>query len=303
VRILITGAAGMLGSSMVPSLADAGHAVYPTDLRGRVPAIECDPEVGRPDHGCNTRGPIALMGHLDVRRDDHIADWIQQIRPDFIVHLAAETDVDLCESNPNHAYTTNALGTQIVAQACLDANLPMAYISTAGVFDGKKNEAYTEEDPAIPINVYGASKLEGERHVQKMIARHYIVRAGWMVGGGDRDHKFVAKILQQLDEGAQTIYAVDDKWGTPTYAPDFSRCFARLIETEEYGLYHMACLGSGTRYDVARKILEVLGRDREVELEAVGSEFFQDSYPAPRPRSEMMRNLHLDQLGLNTMRP
>src|SRR5207245_8899655 len=139
-----------------------------------------------------------------------------------------------------------------------------------------KTEAYTEEDPAIPINAYGATKLDGERFVQEMLDRSYVVRAGWMVGGGDRDHKFVAKILHQIEDGATTLYAVNDKWGTPTYAPDFSRCFARVIATDEYGLYHMACRGSGTRYDVAKKMLEVLGRD-DVDLLPVGSEYFQRS--------------------------
>jgi dTDP-4-dehydrorhamnose reductase len=123
-----------------------------------------------------------------------------------------------------------------------------------------------------------------------------------MVGGGDRDHKFVAKILNQLRNGARTVYAVGDKWGTPTYAPDFAECLANLIETESYGLYHMACLGNGTRLDVARKILQVLGLDREVELIEVDSAYFKNEFPAPRPRSEMMRNLLLDLQGLNTMR-
>jgi dTDP-4-dehydrorhamnose reductase len=306
VRILITGAGGMLGSSMVPALANAGHLVYPTDLRA--PSVPTDFDLRATS--CTTsrrtdasaRGSIAPMALLDVRRADHVSTWIERARPELVLHLAAETDVDLCESQTDHAYTTNALGTEIVAQACKRARLPLAYVSTAGVFDGTKSEAYTEEDPAIPINVYGASKLAGERYVQALLDDWFVVRAGWMVGGGDRDHKFVAKILHQLEDGATTIYAVDDKWGTPTYAPDFSRCFARLIEAGKYGLYHMACLGSGTRYDVARKILQVLGRDHDVRLQAVGSEFFQESYPAPRPRSEMMRNLHLDKLGLNTMR-
>jgi dTDP-4-dehydrorhamnose reductase len=170
------------------------------------------------------------------------------------------------------------------------------------VFDGEKDGAYTEYDVAHPINVYGASKYEGERYVQSFLQRYYIVRAGWMVGGGTRDHKFVAKILNQLKDGVRTLYAVGDKWGTPTYAPDFAHCLSSLIETESYGLYHMACLGNGTRLDVARKILEVLGIDREVELVEVDSAYFQNEFPAPRPRSEMMRNLVLDLQGLNTMR-
>ncbi len=304
-RILITGAGGMLGSSMVPALADAGHTVYPTDLRWTwtdVAAHVRHADSTMPPVTGRRAGSVAPTAQLDVRREDHVAEWIEQARPDFVVHLAAETDVDLCEAQPGHAYTTNAGGTKIVAEACRRAGLPLAYVSTAGVFDGKKTEAYTEDDPAIPINVYGASKLEGERHAQALVEQSYVIRAGWMVGGGDRDHKFVAKILHQLDDGAKTLYAVNDKWGTPTYAPDFSRCFARLIEAGEYGLYHMACRGSGTRHDVAKKMLQVLGRD-DVDLLPVGSDFFKESYPAPRPRSEMMRNAHLDRLGLNTMRP
>jgi dTDP-4-dehydrorhamnose reductase len=122
-----------------------------------------------------------------------------------------------------------------------------------------------------------------------------------MVGGGAKDHKFVAKILQQINEGAKKIYAVGDKFGTPTYAPDFAQCFARLIASGSYGLYHMACTGRASRFDVAKKILQVLGRT-DVEVVEVDSSFFQQTYPTPRPRSEMMRNLMLDLQGMNTMR-
>lgn len=296
-RILITGAGGMLGSALVPALVAAGHEVFATDLRGEADfaapagALPAE-EMTRP----------ARLGRLDVRSRGGIETWMDRTRPDLVVHLAAETDVDLCQAEPDHAFATNALGTKHVALACQAANAPLVYVSTAGVFDGGKSDPYTEYDPPAPVNVYGVSKLEGERYVQSFLQRYYIVRAGWMVGGGDRDHKFVAKILGQLRDGARTVYAVDDRWGTPTYAPDFSACLARLIETGSYGLYHMACLGQGTRYDVARKILQVLGLDHEVELVPVDSSYFRDTYPAPRPRSEMMRNLLLELQGLNTMR-
>ncbi len=296
-RILITGAGGMLGSALVPALVARGHEVYATDLRGEAAFVGAAEET--PD-GDMTR--LDRLGRLDVRRRDDIDAWVDRTWPDMIAHLAAETDVDLCEAEPDHAYATNAVGTKHLALACQAANLPLVYISTAGVFDGEKDVPYTEYDEARPINVYGASKLEGERYVQNFLQRFYIVRAGWMVGGGDRDHKFVAKILSQLKDGARTVYAVGDKWGTPTYAPDFASCLTNLLDTESYGLYHMACLGQGTRYDVAKKILQVLGIDQEVELVEVDSAFFQDSFPAPRPRSEMMRNLLLDLQGLNTMR-
>jgi dTDP-4-dehydrorhamnose reductase len=217
------------------------------------------------------------------------------------MHLAAETDVDLCEAQPDHAYATNALGVKHIALACQATDTRLVYISTVGVFDGEKPDPYIEVDEPHPLNHYGRSKLAGEYYVQWFLHRFYIVRAGWMVGGGAKDHKFVGKIIQQLNDGASTLYAVDDK-GTPTYAPDFARCLIQLIESASYGLYHMACQGLGSRFDVARKILDVLGRT-DVELIKVGRDYFRSTYPAPRPRSEMMRNLMLDLQGLNTMRP
>jgi dTDP-4-dehydrorhamnose reductase len=243
------------------------------------------------------------LGHLDVRSADQVQAWLDGVEADLVIHLAAETDVDLCEAEPDHACATNAEGTRHVALACRTAGVPMAYVSTAGVFDGEKDEPYTEEDPAVPINMYGRSKLDGEHHVRSLLDHYYIVRAGWMVGGGNRDHKFVAKIVSQLREGATTIYAVGDRWGTPTYAPDFARCFLGLLGNGPHGLYHMACHGRGTRYDVALKVLAALGCDREVHLVRVDSTFFDKTFPAPRPRSEMMRNLALERLGIDTMRP
>jgi len=282
-RILITGAGGMLGSALVPALVAAGHEVHPTDL-------------------VTDAGYASFpLGRLDVRSRDDVARWMARVEPDFVAHLAAETDLEVCEARPDHAYETNALATKHVALACRSARVPLAYVSTAGVFDGRSQDPYTEFDAPNPINYYGRSKLEGERYVQSFAERFYVVRAGWMVGGGRKDHKFVAKILAQLHAGARTLYAVGDKWGTPTYAPDFARCFAGLIATESYGLYHMACQGRANRYDVAAKILAVLGRD-DVTLVKVGSEHFRAEYPAPRPASEMMRNLLLELQGLDTMR-
>lgn len=288
-RILITGAAGMLGSALVPALASAGHEIHPTDLR----------RVG--EHLWGTDAPV--VAKLDVRSPGDIAAAFARARPELVAHLAAETDLEVCEADPGHAYATNSLGTRDVALEAGAAGIPMVYISTAGVFDGRKEDPYIEYDEANPINVYGRSKLAGEHYVSTFLSSFYIVRAGWMVGGGDRDHKFVAKILAQLERGAHVIHAVNDRLGTPTYAPDFSRCLVGLIGTGRYGLYHMASTGRATRYDVARKILDTLGRSGDVELKPVPSEFFSESYPAPRPRSEMMRNLLLELQGLNTMRP
>lgn len=287
-RMFVTGAGGMLGSAMIPALIEAGHSVWATDL------VVDDPSPWGP------AGPILTF--LDARAPEQVAKAMDTIEPDMVLHLAAETDLETCELNPIDAVETNALATRLVAGECAAAGIPMTYISTAGVFDGLKRTPYVEDDPAYPANVYGQSKLDGERYVRELLDEHYIIRAGWMVGGGRKDHKFVARILKQLAAGATTIYAVGDKRGTPTYAPDFSRCFQSVIAGRHYGTFHMACEGEGTRLDVARRILDVLGRD-DVELVEVGSDYFAEEFFAPRAASEIMRNQHLDQLGLNTMRP
>lgn len=287
-NILVTGCAGMLGSAMVPALSRAGHRVLPTDID------LSDPEPW---------GHALAITHLDVRDRAQVRHVVASTEPDLVLHLAAETDLEASDADPDHAYTTNTIATKYVAMAAREAGVPLTYISTAGVFDGVKETAYTEFDRPNPVNTYGASKYEGELLVASILPQHYIIRAGWMVGGGARrDHKFVSRILDQLREGATTVYAVTDKLGTPTYAPDFSACFLGLLESGLFGLYHMACSGMGTRYDVAARILEVLGRD-DVELVPVGSEHFAAEFPSVRPRSEIMRNMVLDLQGMNTMRP
>jgi dTDP-4-dehydrorhamnose reductase len=242
---------------------------------------------------------------LDVRSRDDVTDAVDQIKPDFIAHLAAETSLEVCDLDEPYAYATNTLGTKLMALAARRIDVPLVYISTAGVFDGTKTDGpYHEWDAPNPINLYGKTKLEGELLVENFLDRYYILRAGWMVGGGPgKDHKFVARMLNQINEGKTTLHAVGDKFGTPTYVPDFAACFAGLIETESYGRYHMACEGEGSRYDVAARILEVLGLTDEIELVEVDSEFFAKEFPANRPRSEIMQNLHLELQGLNTMRP
>lgn len=283
-RVLITGSAGMLGSAVYPAFVAAGHDVVATDLAPR---------------------PVGdlPMGGLDVRDFDAVRRCMAEVQPDMVLHLAAETDLETCEADPDHAYLTNTIGTQNVALACRAGEANLVYISTAGVFDGEKaNGPYTELDDPRPINVYGRSKFAGEAIVQRLVPEGFIVRAGWMVGGAERDHKFVAKVVDQLRDGARSIRAVTDKLGTPTYTSDFGQNLLELVATPFHGLYHMACLGEGSRYDVAREIVAFYERPDVVVL-PVTSSAFEDEYPAPRPRSEMMRNYMLDLRGLNRMRP
>lgn len=278
-KILVTGAAGMLGTTLTSILREEGHKIYATDIDLSDKKIEL----------------------LDVREIKQVEKWVKKVSPDLIIHLAAETDLEKCEADPYHAYLTNTIGAQNVALLCGQKNKPLVYVSTAGVFDGQKKGLYNEFDTPNPINIYGKSKLAGEKVIERILSRYYIVRAGWMVGGGKKDKKFVAKIIKQINSGAKTIHAVIDKFGTPTYTVDFSKCLSQLILTEYYGLYHMVCSGEGTRYDVAKEILKILGKS-DIKLIPVKSEFFSKDYPVPRPKSEMMENMMLDLRDMNTMR-
>lgn len=278
-RILVTGAAGMLGSDLCPVFERHGHNLLETDIDCREKRVH----------------------YLDVKDAKSVFRVIKNSKFDFVFHLAAETDLEICEKNPDHAYLTNTIGTQNVALACLRYNLPMVYVSTAGVFDGKKREPYTEFDKPNPVNVYGISKYEGEKMVKNFLSRYFIIRAGWMVGGASQDKKFVAKIIKQIKEGAKTLFVVDDKSGVPTYTVDFANCLQNLIKTDYYGLYHMVCEGEGTRVDVAKEIVRFLKKEK-IKIKPVKSEFFKKEFFAPRAESEVMINYMLKLRGLNTMR-
>jgi len=277
-KILVTGAAGMLGTSLLPVLENCGHSVLGTDINFVSDSIR----------------------RLDVRNGGEMLAMAQDYRPDMLFHLAAETDLEICETQVDYAFEENFLGTQHACVVCRNLDIPLVYVSTAGVFDGTKDGPYTEFDRPNPINVYGQSKYQGERIVRETLPQHYIIRAGWMIGGGERDKKFVHKILDRLDHGAKTIHAVTDKIGTPTYAPAFSVVLEKLVRTRCYGTYHLACKGRASRYEVAAKILETLGRN-DINLKAVSSDFFSTEFFAPRPRSEEMRNYVLDLMSMNEM--
>jgi len=278
-RVLITGCGGMLG-----------HAVYPYFAQRCENVLATDRIAGEP-----------WLRQLDVRDLSRMQATFASFRPQLVLHLAAETDLEFCETHPEMAKATNDRGTRTVAELCERTGATLVYISTAGVFDGEKEGFYTEQDSPNPIMVYGQTKLAGEEHAHRC-GRHYVIRAGWMIGGGlSKDHKFVSKIVAQIFAGKKIICAVSDKWGTPTYTQDFAMNMFRLLQTEQYGTYHMVCEGAGTRYDVAVQIVDLL-TDNGTQVRAVDSGFFQDVYFAPRPRSEMLLNANLRRMGLNLMR-
>jgi dTDP-4-dehydrorhamnose reductase len=273
-RILVTGAAGVVGGYVGEVFAD--HDLILTDIAGGL--IE-----------------------LDVRDADAVRKLVVDARPDTVIHLAAATDVDRCEQDPDLAHGTNTGGTRNVALACREVDATLVYTSTAGVFGGEKQEPYTESDEPGPANVSRHSKLGGGREVESLRDRYYIARAGWMVGGGPKDKKFVGMMLRFLEEGRTELQAVNDKFGSPTYAKDLAAGIRQLLDTGFYGLYHLVNGGPPcSRYEVAVALCEILGRDAAT-VEPVSSAFFP--LPAPRARSEAMVNDKLEQLGINPMRP
>jgi len=168
------------------------------------------------------------------------------------------------------------------------------------VFDGAKSEPYTEFDTPNPQSWYSRSKYEGEKIVQQVLRRCYIVRAGWMFGGGHEDKKFVAKMLE-LAASRNELKVVNDKFGSPTYTLDISQAMIMLCRTEWYGVYHLVNTGVPcSRFEFAEHILDYAGITTRKLLPVSSAAF---PLPAPRPRMEAARNLHAELLGLNLMRP
>lgn len=240
---------------------------------------------------------------LDVRDNVEMSKTFKEFKPDIVLHLAAETNLEFCETHPEVAIATNVVATETIAKLSKEYGSTLVYISTAGVFDGAKKGLYTEEDKPNPIMVYGQTKYDGELKAQKYCPKTYVVRAGWMMGGGrKKEKKFIYKILQQIAADRKEIVAVNNRWGTPTYTYDFAMSLFKLLKTKKYGTFHMVCEGDGTRYDVAREILHICNRD-DIILTPVDSDYFKEDYFAPRPVSEMMLNAKLREIGLhNNMR-
>ena len=222
-KIVITGGRGQLGREL-ESVLGVSHQVIPLDL----------PET-------------------DITQQREI-DALVNYCPDLIIHAAALTDVDGCARDPLTAYKSNALGTQNVALACQRANAAMLYISTNEVFDGTKGSPYFEWDTPHAINPYAESKLAGERFVQMLLNRFYIVRTAWLYSAGRNN--FITRVIAVAKEKGALAY-VDDEIGNPTYAPDLARAIAQLIETKHYGIYHLVGEGMASRYDWAARIVEL----------------------------------------------
>ena len=278
-RIYMAGAGGMLG--------EAFHDVF-----GPRHTVRCTDKDVNAD----------WLSLLDFRDFAAYREDVLSFRPDYLFHLGAYTDLEYCELNPDDTYATNTLAVENAVHIANELDIPLLYISTAGIYDGLK-ETYDDWDLPNPLGHYARSKYMGERFVAENCRRHLVCRAGWMMGGGPpKDKKFIQKLMAQLKGGARELFIVDDKLGTPTYTLDFARNTELVLSKGLWGVYNMVCAGVTSRLEVARYLVQALRLDGQVKITAVSSEHFAKEYFAARPASERLLTAKLDLRGLNVMR-
>jgi dTDP-4-dehydrorhamnose reductase len=245
---------------------------------------------------------VPWLGFCDFRDFNAYRDDVRRFRPDYLFHLGAFTDLEYCELHPDETYVTNTLSVEHACWIANELDIPLLYISTAGIFDGAK-ETYDDWDVPNPLGHYARSKYAGELFVKEHVRRHLVCRAGWMMGGGPtRDKKFVRKLMDQIKQGKNELFVVNDKLGTPTYTHDFASNVKLLLEREYWGLYNMVCKGLTSRLEVATEIVRIMGLEQRLRITEVDSAHFASDYFAPRPPSERLLNRKLDLRNINVMR-
>lgn len=278
-RIYMAGCGGMLGEAFHHEFR-GDHELRCTDIDVNAPWLE----------------------FLDFRDREAYRKDVEAFRPDALFHLGAFTDLEYCELNEEETYSTNTLAVENAVHIAEELNIPLLYISTAGIFDGKQL-SYDDWDAPNPLGVYARSKFMGERFVVENASRYLVCRAGWMMGGGpDKDKKFINKLVKQLRAGRKELFVVNDKDGTPTYTRDFAANVKALLEAELWGLYNMVCGGQTGRLEVARELIAQLGLQDQVTVTEVSSDYFAEKYFAERPPSERLVNRKLDLRDMNRMR-
>ncbi len=253
-KILVTGAKGMLGQDLCPILEDNEFDVIETDL-----------------------------DNLDITDKKQVKDFISQEKPDIVVHCAAYTNVDKAEEDTNTAMKINAEGTETLAKICAENDITIVYISTDYVFDGTKNAPYTPEDKPNPLNKYGLSKLKGEEAIIKNCKKYYITRTSWLYGHHGKN--FVETMISLAEK--PELKVVDDQIGSPTWTVELANGIAKLLnDNADYGIYHVSGSGKTSWYGFAKEIFELAGL--KVNLKPCTSEDYKCA--AKRPKYSYMGN-------------
>ncbi len=221
---------------------------------------------------------------LDITSEENLNVYFDTHKIDVCINCAAYTNVERAESEPEKAFAVNAEAVKILAEICKFHQVILFHFSTDYVFDGKKNEAYSEEDSPNPINVYGASKLKGEKYIQDILERYFIFRTSWLYS--EFGHNFYKTILSKSEEAGVQLKITDQQTGTPTNANDLAKAVLKTIslENKNYGLYHYSNMGKTTWYGFAKAILDFTGKSNTVNLQA------SDAYKtvAKRPENSLL---------------
>jgi len=267
VKVLILGAGGLLGKDLIPILS-ARNQVLGRDIE-----------------------------NFDITDPERAQKEIETLQPEVVINAAAFTDVDGCESRRDLAFSVNAEGARNVALGCAANRVKMIYLSTDYVFDGSGKIPYREEDPPNPLNVYGSSKLQGERYIQEITKNHLIIRTQWLYGRHGKN--FVDTILRQASQQKE-LRVVNDQQGAPTFTRDLSWAIDRLLGKEATGVLHVTNSGSCTWFEFAWQIL----REKKINNVRVTPIFSTDlARPARRPANSVLDCRRFERLTGERMRP
>jgi len=246
-RVLVTGAGGQVGVDLMDEL----HGVTPPGADAGF----------QPDGRAVEAGEFEALGlthhELDVTDRDEVSRALAAAQPDVIVHLAAYTAVDRAEEDAERCFEVNEIGTLVMSQGARDVGARLITISTDYVFDGTKGAGYVEYDEPHPLNVYGASKREGELHCSD---RDTIVRTSWVMGVRG---KSVAHVIADRALSGTTVRFVDDQRGTVTAASDLARALVTLVREPPGGIWHIANVGDTTWFEIAKYIGTLLNRSED----------------------------------------
>lgn len=268
-KILVLGAQGMLGKDLVAILSAENH-VFDRDI-----------------------------DDFDITDQKRVQKEIEALHPQIVINAAAYTDVDGCESKRELAFSVNSEGARSVAMGCAAARAKMIHLSTDYVFDGFSKIPYREEDPPAPLNVYGSSKLQGERNIQEILKDYLIIRTAWLYGRLGKN--FVDTILWQAGQQKE-LRVVNDQRGTPTFTKDLSLAIKRLSRAEARGILHITNSGSCTWFEFAQQILrEKSYANRDIQVIPISSA--ELARPAKRPAYSVMDCRRYEQITGNKMRP
>lgn len=253
-KVLVTGVAGQLGHDVMNELHKRGYEGVGSDIAPQYSGADDGTAVTKMDYV-----------QMDITNSEEVTETIKKVNPDVVVHCAAWTAVDLAEEkeNKDKVMAINVGGTENIAKVCKDLDCKMVYISTDYVFDGYGTKPWEEDcKDYAPLNVYGESKLMGEKVVSLNLEKYFIVRIAWVFGvNGNNFIKTMLKVGKKFD----TLKVVNDQIGTPTYTYDLSRLLVDMIETDKYGYYH-ATNESGyiSWYDFACEIFKQAGYKTKV---------------------------------------